>query len=460
MQIQILNRFDILRFVHRVLVILCLTFTATFLTPTKSYAICCDSPLGMVGVNGDCLCTEILHDLLRDDIESLHEDTKDHIQDEFEDHRNDFIVDTFFRTMIVPAMQNMTEQLVTTAMHQVFILGTFIDAEEQLATQRLLQELMAEAHKDYHPSMQLCMIGTNAKTLTQAHSNAFLAAHTLNQQHMQRQLATATTTNLGRLPDNEYKARITQFIEIFCDIHDNNGALESLCIASAPNVNRNMDINYTNLIDSKKTINFHPQDDNLAGAINGNEESIYAMNIHLFGSQTFEPIPESYFEDINDQIQEDADFGIILDVRSILAKRSVAQNSFSKIVGMKASGGQNSEETRLYMAKVLEQLGIENPALATNYLGTSPSYHAQMEMLTKTLYQRPEFFINLYDKPANVERTGAAIRAIGLMQNMDRYKSQLRSEMLLSVILETKLLEEHSGATQPSVQTRINGINE
>lgn len=446
---------------HRICVFLCLLACAFFLftlTPQKSYATgCCDSATpGMI-----CPCINSLHDNLRDDIRDLHEGTKNHIQDEMEDHRNDFIIDQFFREMIVPAMQSMTEQLVTIGMHQVFVLGNFIDAEEQLATQRLVQELMAEAHKDYHPSFQLCMIGTHAKTLSQSQRNSYMAAQALNQQQFQRQLGTATETNLGRLPDNEYKARMVQFINIFCDQRDSNGSLDELCVdGSAPNVNRSLDINYTSLIDARKTVNFHAEDEVLSGEESNNEEAIYAMNIHLFGSETFEPIPESYFEEVDGIIQEGADFGIILDARHVLAKRAVAQNSFSKIVGMKSSGGNNSDDTRLYMAKVLEQLGIENPDYAQGYLGSNPSYHAQMEMLTKTLYQRPDFFINLYDKPANVDRTGAAIRAIGLMQSMDRYKSQLRSEMLLSVILETKLQEENESAvTQPAVQVNIDEIS-
>ena len=66
-----------------------------------------------------------------------------------------------------------------------------------------------------------------------------------------------------------------------------------------------------------------------------------------------------------------------------------------------------------------------------------------MEVLTKKLYQNPVFFTELYDKPVNVLRKRAAIRAIGLMQDRDLYNSLLRSEAVLSVALETMLTEEH-----------------
>jgi hypothetical protein len=74
---------------------------------------------------------------------------------------------------------------------------------------------------------------------------------------------------------------------------------------------------------------------------------------------------------------------------------------------------------------------------AGNEIG--PSYYAQMEVLTKKIYQNPDFYTNLYDKPANVERKEVAMQAIGLMQKFDLFKSYLRTEASLSVLLETSI---------------------
>ena len=64
-----------------------------------------------------------------------------------------------------------------------------------------------------------------------------------------------------------------------------------------------------------------------------------------------------------------------------------------------------------------------------------------MEILTKKIYQNPDFYTNLYDKPANVERKGVALQAIGLMQKFDLFKSNLRSEASLSVLLELAVID-------------------
>ena len=55
------------------------------------------------------------------------------------------------------------------------------------------------------------------------------------------------------------------------------------------------------------------------------------------------------------------------------------------------------------------------------------------------MVQNPKFFASLYDKPANVERIGASIDAITLMNQRDRYESLLRQEMLTSLLVEEAL---------------------
>ncbi len=72
-------------------------------------------------------------------------------------------------------------------------------------------------------------------------------------------------------------------------------------------------------------------------------------------------------------------------------------------------------------------------------LGERPSYYAQMEVLTKKIYQHPNFYTNLYDKPANVSRIGTSVDAITLMNQRDRFESMLRREMLVSLLIEEEL---------------------
>ena len=73
-----------------------------------------------------------------------------------------------------------------------------------------------------------------------------------------------------------------------------------------------------------------------------------------------------------------------------------------------------------------------------------PSYYAQMEILTKKLYQNPNFYANLMDKPTNVKRTLTAMKGVELMQNRDIFESLQRQEMLMSLLLELDVRAEQS----------------
>ena len=65
-----------------------------------------------------------------------------------------------------------------------------------------------------------------------------------------------------------------------------------------------------------------------------------------------------------------------------------------------------------------------------------------MEVLTKMIYQNPNFYTELLDKPANVALKEVALQAADLMQKRDTYRSLLRSEAIIATMLETALMEE------------------
>ncbi|MEC7576287.1 MAG: hypothetical protein VX468_03090, partial [Pseudomonadota bacterium] len=67
-------------------------------------------------------------------------------------------------------------------------------------------------------------------------------------------------------------------------------------------------------------------------------------------------------------------------------------------------------------------------------------------------YQNPDFFVNLYDNPHNVMRQSAAMEAISLMQMRDYYDSLIRSEMALSVLLDTEVSKEIDALTNVITQ--------
>ncbi len=393
----------------------------------------------------NCGCVAVAHGASRTFIVAEHTATKAFVTAQFELHRQLFIIDFFFKKHLLPAMMMMTEQLSVVAMQQMMSLGAMFDAKHQQETERLFQQLTARAHKDYQPSTDMCTIGTAARGLGSSYRNGELTAHLLAQHSIRRQMGNANV-NAAPGPDIDRRGRLTLFIERYCDINDNNRGLEALCENSASADSINKDVDFVHTVYNPLTLDIDFSDDDMTG----DEQDVMALARNLYAHDVFLRIPQTLLEKPSNQ---DA----ILDMRSVVAKRSVAEHSFDSIVGMKTAGTGISAETGPYLQVILQQLGIEDTEETAILLGDRPSYHAQMEFLTKKIYQNPSFYVNLYDKPVNVARKGAAIRAISLMQNMDMFKSRLRNEAMLSVLLELELAKEQRAAQNLLNKLRTSG---
>lgn len=367
---------------------------------------------------------------------------------QFVQHR-DWIVNTLWANNILPAMMMMADQLSAVAMHQTAIIGTFFDAKQQLETQRTLQKIRARAHKDYHPSTGMCEFGSTVKSLAASERKSELAAHVMAQRFQDRMLGNANTSAV-KGPGNDKASRLKQFAEKFCDPMDFDGALKTLCthgggVGGTKPQRLNKDIDFLRTVMDPWTLNVDFSDNKATDE----EEEILALADNLYGHEVFERISAASLKPEGSQDAELPDsLESYMDARAALAKLSVAENSFNAITSMKAAGEKGSRD---YLEAIMKELGIDdaNPADLPDMkrlLGfdgnendnpeIGPSYYAQMEVLTKKIYQNPDFYTNLYDKPANVDRKMVAMQAIGLMQKFDMYKSQLRKEASLSVLLE------------------------
>ncbi len=213
-------------------------------------------------------------------------------------------------------------------------------------------------------------------------------------------------------------------------------------------------------------------------ATTNDEEDIIALAKHLYFPTTF---------DIADIEALKRDPRGHFSSRSYAAKMGVAHTSFVNLVGMKsrapagipttatataptpAAFGQvpvvtvrpapatlTEDAGWAYMKAMMREFGMTPLDMNGNgsvtdavdltveeqideMLGERPSYYAQMEVLTKKIYQSPNFYTNLYDKPVNVQRIGASLDAIALMHQRDRFESLLRREMLTAVLVEEEL---------------------
>ena len=237
---------------------------------------------------------------------------------------------------------------------------------------------------------------------------------------------------------SDENTREKAYIDKFCNIKDNAAQNELLCVTSKHVAQQNADINYTQTIDFPNTLNINLLDPE----VTLEEENIFALLDQIFMNEAFPDVARGKTDLHNFEKP-------YLEMRSIVAMRSVAQNSFAHIIGEKTVGPEEAKVITPFMRSLLKDMGL-NEESRNHYLGSTiggkgeivpvaPSYYAQMEILTKKTFQNPEFIANLYDKPANVKRIRAALTAIKLMQDRDIHNAMLRREMLTSMILELQV---------------------
>lgn len=360
----------------------------------------------------------------------------------------DYVV---FRTFIKPALQMMTEQFSAAAMHQAVAIGMFFDAEQVMATNRLYQRLTAQAHKDYQPSTGMCVFGTNVRALMSAERNAEYTAFVMGQRSIDRQMGNMNSAAApGQFAD--FAARLENFRSLYCDYHSYGGGLDPVCnfdtdddgsqdLETPDTANR--DIAYSRIVD-RNTLAIDLSDTD----ITPDERDIFSLASNLYSHNTAIRVPEIAF-------RKPANRDAILDLRAVVAKRSVAEHSFNTMVGLRSPSSEfTGPDAAQYMRLILDNLGVSDNSAMAAYLGDQPSYYAQMEVLTKRIFQDGQFYTNLYDKPANVDRKGVALQAIGLMQSFDTWQSYLRTEAMLSVLLELEIMK-----LQDEVQNRLNTLD-
>lgn len=363
-------------------------------------------------------------------------DHYDEIRDQFDDSRDDhedFLLDDFFTPQIKPMLQAMTQQQATANVQEILPFGMFLDAVVQLDTQLLFRKLASEAMRDYQPSMGMCTMGTTIRSVASTNRNVFGNVITMTRRMQQRDLGNQNSSG-GEGRGGDMKNRMQQFITRYCDPQDNNAldnvagtGLQQIC-RSAPTQFVNKDIDYTRTIDIPKTLKMNLTDN----AMTDDDQDVFALSSNLFANHVPRPVSASSLRN-NSGGQE-----LYLDLRSLAAKRSVAETSFAEIAAMKAEGSDGSTQTMQYIRLLLNDLGMTDQEI-TNMYGEKPSYFAQMEILTKKVYQNPQFYADVYDTPANVKRKSVAMQAISSMLKNDIYRSKVRSEMLISLLLEMEV---------------------
>ena len=217
-------------------------------------------------------------------LDNDHNDTEEYgasFNHQFADYERWLL--NFADEQIMPAMQRMARQLISVAMHQIFVLGTFFDAELQLGTQRTLQTLKVEAHRDYQPSEDFCWFGTGIRSMAATEARSRYHSQALNARQMARHLGEDSQAAASS-KDSDKQARWDQFTQTYCDPQDNHwntvpdSGLVTACdnAADANPARVNIDIDYTRLIDTPRTleVNFGQSED---------RQDVFALGNNLYG---------------------------------------------------------------------------------------------------------------------------------------------------------------------------------
>ncbi|MGQ0527155.1 MAG: hypothetical protein ACT4OY_03875 [Alphaproteobacteria bacterium] len=339
------------------------------------------------------------------------------------------------KIFIIDSMRRASQQLSAVMMQTTAIFGKLLDAKMQLETQALFQRQSAQAHKDYHPSEQMCQFGSFMRSVAKAEEKSELQKIALSRGLMvdyTNRIDSSTSTGA----EQDKTTRFEQFRKYYCNPKDNNGELSTICVGTAAAaVRQDRDIDFARLVAAPLTldIDFSTQ---IAGTEQETEEDILALGRNLYWSDALNPAPKGAAdEDLAKQ-------------RRLAAIMNVAHSSYAGLVGMKAKETAAVVGGSTFMKALLREFGL-SPADINKMLGDNPGYYAQMEVLAKKIYQSPDFYTNLYDKPVNVDRVGVSLDAIKLMQTRDMYDAALRREMLTSLMVEEALPDDGTAHKTP-----------
>lgn len=367
-------------------------------------------------------------------IENYHEAGEQHIlahmRDLFWNHR-EWLVRDFFESNVLPSLMLMTEQMSAVGLFQVEVVGEMFDAKLHLETQRLFNQLKNEANRDYYPVESFCAFGTNVRSLSASERIAHLSQGALEQKGITRLMGTVGDNAASDETLTDKRGRWQQFVSDNCDPNDNNrdntntGLVPACGTGAADMARTNRDVEYTRFIYEPRVLNVNFRD----GQITPEEEDIFLMMSNLYGHD----VPR---RDLG-YVDRKSGQALLIRERSVQAKRSVAMNTFNAIVGMKTAGSGESNSAE-FLRAIVQDMGMSDEDIE-HMLGESPSYYAQLEILSKLIFQNVDFITELYDKPVNIDRKAAALNAIELILDRAIYESELRHEMLYSVLLSSYL---------------------
>lgn len=388
-------------------------------TATEAYAVC------------TCATASQLHTRTRTNV-------KNFIDEQFDKHKT-FLVDKFWKEKLQPAFMKFTQQEVSSGQQATTTRASIADGKAANNLGHAASEDQAEQAEILTPDPQACAVASGARSLAVGQAKAQEVATGIVKDSSNRRLGRAelTTEDPAQVDRDE---RREVFNEHFCDPEAWGGAFKDQCSTAGDLKDR--DIDFRKTLDEPWTLDIRPDyADQDADSWTDDEISVSALRQHLFGHEVYPRPTRDEFKQYNVKVG-------YLNQRALEAKRSVAEYSLQTLIGEKSAA---SPEAKEWLEASLKNLGIEIDAETQAKIKDKPSYFAIMEVLTKRMYQDPNFYNQLIKPGPQVAQTQASLQAVNLMQMRDVYDSMLRSELILSLIVEMELDDQ-----QAVVQSQTN----
>ncbi|MEM6782003.1 MAG: hypothetical protein AAF569_09090 [Pseudomonadota bacterium] len=374
----------------------------------------------------------------------LHPATNDHITEGFL-YLQDWMTNDFFERYILPSYMMWAEHFGVTTAWQVAEFAKMVDARQQAETQRVFQELQAEAHSDYHPSESLCRVGTNMRSAASSQRLADLNAHVIATRQMHRLNQTGDTIALdGR--NSDVLSRLEQWRTDYASPNDNTpDGFRPLVGAGGPVDRHNMDVTMPLLDDAALTREYNFT--NASAGLTQDEEDVFALGVNFIGHRAPSQVPSAFLAGASGEQLELAQ-NLVVRRDTLTARRSVLVYSASATWGSLGEGAPESQP--YHYAAYQDSTGLDNAEIEQR-IGTSPSGRAQADYRTNTMLQDPNYTASLQgETPANISRMNASLlidqagqkqqiikileriamnRAVAAAYHLDKRKDRVRNEI-------------------------------
>lgn len=391
----------------RRLLTLALVALLSVTTASEAYAVC------------TCSTASMLHSRTRANVKSF-------IDEQFAKHKT-FLVDKFWKERLLPAFQSYTQQESASGQQATTTRASIADAETANTLTREAGQDQVEQAEIHAPDPQACAVASGARTTAVAQARAQEVSQEVVAQSADRRLGRSELTAEDPA-ETDRRERREVFTKNFCDPAAWGGAFKDQCKTAGKLKDR--DIDYRKTLDEPWTLEIRPdfaeQD---PASWTEDEISVDALRQNLFGHEVYPRPTRDEFKQYNVRVG-------YLNQRALEAKRSVAEYSLQSLIGEKSEA---SPEAKQWLEATLQNLGITMDAEMQAKIKDKPSYYAIMEVLGKRMYQDPNFYNQLIKPGPQVAQTQASLQAVNLMQMRDVYDSMLRSELILSLIVEMEL---------------------